>query len=69
MEREWVQLIGFSQESDYTPLLYDNPPSLSLCVFAANWQEDAMSDSLLPDGFGNFAEKSNAAFKRNHSRL
>lgn len=45
------------------------PPSLLLSVLAANWQEDAMSGSLLPDGFDNFAKKSNRVFKQNHSLL
>lgn len=51
------------------PPLCDNPPSLLLRVLAANWQEDAMSGSLLLDEFDNFAKKSNRAFKQNHPLL
>lgn len=55
MEREWVQLIGFSQESDYARRSATAVPPFRPRVLAANWQEDAVSGSFLQDGFGNFA--------------
>lgn len=51
------------------PPLCNRRPCLSFCALAANWQEGAMSNSFLLDGFGNFAKKSNSRIAHCHNLL